>query len=44
VSESLGGTGTTGFIEGVTHRIWEAGRFHTVDYVVSKQRVNTVTY
>lgn len=44
VTESHGGTSTTGFIEGVNHRIWGAGRFHVVDYAVSKQRVNSVTY
>lgn len=43
LTETLGGTSFTGFIEGVTHRIWEAGRFHTAEYVVSKRRFDFAT-
>ena len=44
LSEGLGGTTTTGFIEGVQHHIWEAGRFHETQYVISKRRLDAVTY
>jgi hypothetical protein len=43
LSESLGGTSTTGFIEGVTHHIWEAGRFHEVAFTISKRRLDFAT-
>jgi hypothetical protein len=44
LSETLGGTATTGFIEGVRHHIWEGGRFHEAAFVVSKRRLDAVTY
>jgi hypothetical protein len=44
LTETLGGTSTTGFVEGVRHRVWEAGRFHEVAYTISKRRINSVTY
>lgn len=44
LTETLGGTSTTGFIEGVRHHVWEAGRFHEVTYTLSKRRLNSVTY
>jgi hypothetical protein len=43
LSESLGGTSTTGFIEGVEHHIWDGGRFHEVAYTISKRRFDAVT-
>jgi hypothetical protein len=44
LSENLGGTSTTGFVEGVSHHVWEAGKHHTVSYVISKRRLDSVTY
>jgi hypothetical protein len=38
VTEALGGTSTTGTIEGLTHRIWGGGKFHTVEYVIARNR------
>jgi hypothetical protein len=43
VTETKGGTSFTGFIEGVTHRIWEAGRFHTTEYAVTRRRFDMAT-
>jgi hypothetical protein len=43
LSESLGGTATTGFVEGVAHHVWEAGRFHEVAYTISKRRFDMAT-
>jgi hypothetical protein len=43
LSETLGGTSTTGFIEGVSHHIWEAGKHHTVAYTISKRRLDMAT-
>jgi hypothetical protein len=38
LTEPRGGTSTTGFIEGVQHRIWGAGKFHEVTYTITKRR------
>lgn len=43
LSESLGGTATTGFIEGVSHHIWGAGRFHETTFTISKRRFDFFT-
>lgn len=43
LSESLGGTSTTGFVEGVAHHVWEAGRFHEVSLSISKRRFDMAT-
>jgi len=43
LSESLGGTSTTGFVEGVAHHIWEAGRFHETTLTISKRRFDAAT-
>lgn len=44
LTETLGGTSTTGFVEGVAHHIWEGGRFHEASYVISKRRIDSVTF
>ncbi len=44
LTESLGGTDTTGFIEGVQHHIWGGGMFHETQYTISKRRLDSVTY
>ena len=43
LTENLGGTGTTGFVEGVQHHVWEGGRFHEVALTLSKRRFDVAT-
>jgi hypothetical protein len=43
LSEALGGTSTTGFVEGVQHHVWEGGRFHEAAYTISKRRFDLAT-
>jgi hypothetical protein len=43
LTESRGGTSTTGFVEAVGHHIWEAGRFHEVSLVITKRRLDVAT-
>jgi hypothetical protein len=43
VTETLGGTSFTGFVEGVRHRIWGAGRFHEAEFTVVERRFDFAT-
>lgn len=43
LSESLGGTSVTGWIDGVQHRIRQAGRFHEAAYRVTRRRFTAAT-
>jgi hypothetical protein len=43
LSESLGGTATTGFVEGVQHHIFGGGKFHETSLTISKRRFDMAT-
>ena len=43
LSESLGGTSLTGWIDGVRHRIWSGGMFHEADFTITRRRFTTFT-
>jgi hypothetical protein len=43
LSESLGGTSLTGWVDGARHRIWQGGKFHEADFTITRRRFTTFT-
>jgi hypothetical protein len=43
LSEALGGTSLTGWVDGVRHRVWEAGKFHEAALRITRRRLTFAT-